>query len=218
MPLLDEIQSAFIQAIAVFLICLSVYGVRRLIYQKRQPTTFRIFMGFVSARGQFDRRFFVILFGAGLFGLVLTLAQYMLGDLFREVLLSKSSPFARILMAGHGAAAIFAGLIYCFIQASLSEEMFFRGLIARRLYPVLGLLRGNLVQAFLFWLMHFVIFRLITGEWISGVQLMAFATSFLMGLALGYVNFRKQGQSIWPSIVLHGTANFCAFLTLAVIF
>jgi membrane protease YdiL (CAAX protease family) len=130
-------------------------------------------------------------------------------------LLSDTSPYGKILNSGFGARAIILGLIYCFVQASGSEEILFRGLIAKRLYAVLGLPWGNVIQALIFWLMHLALFRAITGEWISMIQLLAFLTSFAMGLVLGYANFRKGGESIAPSWILHGSANFSTFLTLA---
>jgi hypothetical protein len=62
--------------------------------------------------------------------------------------------------------------------------------------------------------MHLAIFRLITGQWISVIQLVAFVTSFGLGLVLGYANNRNNGKSIMPSWILHGTANFASFVTL----
>ena len=65
--------------------------------------------------------------------------------------------------------------------------------------------------------MHLLIFRLITGEWISLLQFFTFVTSYGLGLVLGYVNFRKQGESIIPSWIVHGSVNFFSFLALAAV-
>ncbi len=47
------------------------------------------------------------------------------------------------------------------------------------------------------------------------LQTVTFVTSFGLGLIFGWANFRKNGESIVPSLLLHGSANFFTFLTLA---
>lgn len=126
----------------------------------------------------------------------------------------ETSPYGKILKNGFRAVQILSGLLYCFVQSGGAEEVLFRGLIARSLFRKLGFSLGNLIQAFLFWLMHLLIFKLVTGDWISWIQLYAFVVSFGLGLLLGFVNYRKGGISIAPSWIIHGTTNFVTFLAL----
>ncbi len=133
------------------------------------------------------------------------------------MLMSDSSPYGKILKNGFDFSAVIKALIYCFVQASAAEELLFRGLIAKRFFNAMGFLKGNFVQALIFWLMHLAIFWLVTGEWISLIQGVAFITSFGMGLILGYVNYRREGESIIPSWLLHGSANFFSFFALAIV-
>jgi len=63
--------------------------------------------------------------------------------------------------------------------------------------------------------MHLLIFRFMTGSWISWFQVYAFIASFGLGLASGFVNYRKNGSSIMPSWLLHSLGNFITFLTLS---
>ena len=76
---------------------------------------------------------------------------------------------------------------------------------------------GNLIQAFLFWLMHFIIFYFVTGAMFSSLQAQTFVISFTMGLLMGFVNFRNGGEGVWPSIFAHGGSNFAAFTALTLI-
>ena len=100
-----------------------------------------------------------------------------------------------------------------FIQSGESEEVLFRGLFASGLFRKFGFNVGNIIQAFLFWIMHLLIFKMVTGEWISWIQLYAFGVSFGLELILGFVNYRKGEISIAPSWIIHGTTNFVTFLT-----
>lgn len=113
-----------------------------------------------------------------------------------------------------GLIQIFSGLLYCFVQSSGAEEILFRGLFARSLFRKFGFAAGNIIQSTFFWIMHLLIFKLVTGEWVSWIQLYAFGVSFGLGLILGFVNYRKGGASIAPSWIIHGTTNFVTFLTL----
>jgi membrane protease YdiL (CAAX protease family) len=130
---------------------------------------------------------------------------------------SDSSPYGKILKSGFGVAADFKALVYCYVQASLAEELLFHGIFGKRLINALGFSMGNILQSLLFWLMHLLIFRLATGEWFSFLQIITFVTSFGLGLVMGYVNVRNSGESIAPSWILHGSVDFVSFLTLAIL-
>jgi membrane protease YdiL (CAAX protease family) len=121
------------------------------------------------------------------------------------------------LSAGFGAPAILAGLLYCFVAAAFAEELLFRGVIAKRCIHWLGFRAGNVVQATIFWLMHLWIVHWVTGAWISGLQAVAFVTSFGLALVGCYWNERRAGGSLVPSWLFHAGANFATFLTLAAV-
>jgi uncharacterized protein len=55
---------------------------------------------------------------------------------------------------GQGASALLPALIYAFIQTGLSEEIFFKGFLTKRLISKFGFQIGNGVQSLLFGLMH----------------------------------------------------------------
>lgn len=214
--LLNVAKDSFTQLVVALFIGLIVFGILKIFKRK---TSFAEFIGFKNPSIQMDKKFFAILFGLALFAIVTTYLQFSFSDTFRGFLTSDTSPYGRILKGGGaGILSLLSGFIYCFVSAGGSEEVIFRGLIAKNLFRWLGNSFGNIVQAFIFWLMHLLIFRFVTGEWFSWVQAFGFFMSFGLGLVLGYVNFRKNGESIWPSWIAHGTVNFATFLTLFFLF
>lgn len=216
MKITDQLTSALIQVGTVIGLSLIVYGIHWTLSLRKlgRPSFFK-YIGFQAAKAQLDSKFLKIWIVLIVFAVFSTYVEFQYSANFREMLMNSSSPYAKLLKDGFNIRSVILALIYCFIMASGSEEILFRGLIAKRFFSSINFLKANLIQALIFWLMHFVIVGLITGNWISYIQLVAFATSFGMGLVLGYANFRNDGNSILPSWILHGSANFFTFLTLA---
>lgn len=205
--------SSFTQLGVVLFLCLFVFGILRLV--RKNKTSFFDFTGLRKPATQIDKTFFLILIGMVLFSAASLIIQFYFSPTFKSFLLGETSPYGKILKDGFGPIQILSGLLYCFVQSGGAEEVLFRGLFARSLFRKFGFNVGNIIQAFLFWIMHLLIFKLVTGEWISWIQLYAFGISFGLGLILGFVNYRKGGVSIAPSWIIHGTTNFVTFLTLA---
>ncbi len=203
--------SAVGQVAFALVIGLIVYVVNR----KKAPQSFLHYIGLRFSISQLDRNFILLFVLIIFYGIFTTWIQFQFSIELRKMLTNDSSPYWRILKNGFTTSTVVAGFIYCFIQAAAAEEILFRGVIARRLIDKLGFFRGNLIQSIIFWIMHLLIFKLVTGEWFSVLQIYAFISSFGLGLILGYVNYRKNGDSILPSWLLHGFANFSVFLTLA---
>jgi membrane protease YdiL (CAAX protease family) len=211
----EQLLSALSQLGVVFVLCVLSYGVYRFRSRKRlSKQSLWKYVGLWRTRGQLDRRFWYIWSGLVVYGVVSLILKFQFSSRTREMLAGENSPYGAIAREGFGATAIALGLIYCFIKASGSEELLFRGLIAKRLYSALGSVWGNITQATIFWLMHVAIIRLLTGAWISWLQVDAFVSGFGLAIICGYVNFRKDGESIAPSWILHGSLNFTTLLTL----
>ena len=210
------LKNSFSQFFVAVLIGLFFFVIHRIFKGKK---SFFDFLGLKNAGQQFDRKYFATLVGLILFGIVTAYLQYNFSDTFRGFLVSESSPYGKILKLGETSfVVLLSGFIYCFVSAGGSEEILFRGLIAKKMYFWFGKFKGNIVQALIFWLMHLVIFRFVTGHWFSWVQFFVFVVSFGLGLLFGYLNFRKNGESIWPSWIAHGVANYFSFLTLFYLF
>jgi membrane protease YdiL (CAAX protease family) len=179
--------------------------------------SFTEYVGLKPFTHQLDATFWIIVALTLCLASVTAVIQNNMSEASRSLLWNESSPYAKILKNGSNIEALLSGLAYCFIQAGGSEEIFFRGLIGRRLNSVMVFWKANLIQALVFWLFHLVLVYLVTGQWFSGLQLFAFAMSCGLGLLFGFVNHRKNGNSIGPSWLLHSLANFTTLLTLAVL-
>jgi membrane protease YdiL (CAAX protease family) len=106
---------------------------------------------------------------------------------------------------GFGAIAILPAMIRSVFNTGLSEELFFRGFIGKRLYAKLGFKAGNAVQAILFGIARGAALRT------SNVPLML-ATAALTGLIgwmVGFMNEKaNESGSILPSWYIHSFSSF----------
>lgn len=117
---------------------------------------------------------------------------------------------------GLGADAIGSLLIIAFLKTALSEELLFRGLIAKRLYGFMGFRVGNIIQAALFGAVHLFIFALPDGPSFEvGLASAFFALPAISGWVIGYVNEKYGGGSIAPGWLMHGAGNAIWYYLLA---
>lgn len=105
---------------------------------------------------------------------------------------------------GMGAAAIPSILAYAFIQTAMSEEIFFRGFLLKRLSARFGFAVGNLIQAGIFGLIHLL---MVWGQVdiLAGTVIVIYP--IIIAALLGYLNEKCSDGSILPSWAVHGTLN-----------
>lgn len=133
----------------------------------------------------------------------------VLSSEFYEIFTDPDSVTGMIRNMGFGAEAIATLLVAAVIKTSLSEEVFFRGFLAKRLISLVGFQRGNALQALIFGILHTLIFLSITTNW-------AFLTVIFVFPAIGayvkvIVNEKYADGSIIPGWIAHGTANVIAY-------
>ena len=107
---------------------------------------------------------------------------------------------------GLGGSGIPVAVIYGFIRTGLSEEIIFRGFLLKRFQAWLGFKAGNMIQAFLFGLMHGIPFLFATHSIGSLILLTLLPGTF--GWYQGWLNEKQSNGSIVPSWLLHGMMNF----------
>ena len=107
--------------------------------------------------------------------------------------------------AGMGILAIPAVLVYGFVRTGLSEELFFRGFLLKRISSKWGFAIGNTVQAILFGAVHGIPFGIATHK--IFVTIMLTLLPGMLGWYQGWLNEKRCGESIIPSWLLHGTIN-----------
>lgn len=133
-----------------------------------------------------------------------------------ELAVAPNTVAGRLRALGPSATTASALAIYALLQTSLTEELLFRGFLAKRLIARFGFAAGNGVQAVLFGLLHLLLFvgpgaRAFSGAVAASVVAMTGGVGWLFG----YVNERRGNGSILPSWGAHGLTNLVAYSVLA---
>ena len=145
----------------------------------------------------------------GIMALVLVL---FLAAALVPVYMLRNTETATSQFEGLGAAGIPAALVYAILQTGLSEEIFFRGFLLKRLANKFGYAAGNTVQAALFGLMHGAMLYSQAGPVLSAVAAVLTGGA---AFAFGWLNEKKAGGSIIPSWCVHAVSNiFSSFVAL----
>lgn len=129
--------------------------------------------------------------------------------------IESSSAVSANVFAGIGFTAILPALIENFIANGMAEEILYRGFLCKRFCNKIGTVKGIILQAVLFGLMHnilYIIAGLEVGLW---YHTLTFIFTGMGALLLGWLNEKIFNGSIIPSILLHGTGNLIASLLIA---
>ncbi|EGP5171122.1 CPBP family intramembrane glutamic endopeptidase [Enterococcus faecium] len=101
-------------------------------------------------------------------------------------------------------------LVYAFIQTSLTEELLFRGFLAKRFIVKFGFIKGNLIQAILFGILH-VALLVSAGLNVFVIVLIGIFTG-VIGYILCWIDEKLALGSIYPSWIIHGLSNVVSSL------
>ena len=112
---------------------------------------------------------------------------------------------ANARFAGLGFGGIIPILVYAIIQTGLSEEIFFRGFMNKRLCNKFGFAIGNTIQATLFGLLHGVMFLAANIDILLVVLITIFSAT--AAWLMGYMNEKIGNGSIVPSWIIHSLMN-----------
>ena len=129
--------------------------------------------------------------------------------------IENSASVSANVFAGIGVAAILPAFIENFIANGVAEEILYRGFLCKRLISKIGLVKGIILQAVLFGLMHNILYILAgldVGLW---YHILTFIFTGMRALLLGWLNEKIFNGSIIPGILLHGAGNFIASLLVA---
>ena len=133
---------------------------------------------------------------------MVTVAFMFLGMLTLYML--KDVEIATSEFAGLGLPAIPAIVIYATFNTALPEEILFRGFLLKRLANKFGFNIANLIQAFLFGLVHGVMFFSLVGV-VKAIFIIEFTGT--IAWFMGYINEKRSNGSIIPSWLIHGISN-----------
>lgn len=144
-----------------------------------------------------DKRAFVVSF-------FMSFILLLVPGLIFILTLADRSNIAATQFAGKGISAVLQVLIHAFIQTGLSEEILFRGFLAKRLIKHLRFTAGNTIQALLFGLLHGLMLFSYAGLLSAVAVTLITATA---GWMMGYINEKQSGGSIISSWLLHALGN-----------
>lgn len=130
----------------------------------------------------------------------------------RSATLAETSTAGQIAQLAITPASIFVIVVVSFIQTGLSEELLFRGFVAKRLIARLGFERGNALQSAVFVAPHLLLFLGLPGTevtWWAVVVVAGWAAA--SGWLFGWLNERRGDGSIVPSWLAHGAGNALSY-------
>jgi len=198
--MVNEFIGAVLQVAAFSLIPFAVHLVRT-----RSTAGFFAAIGLVrsNARANFLAVLTSLLFAAPILLLTLTSPD------FRDIMSDPASVTGKFRSMEFGAEAVILLLIFALIKTSLSEEIFFRGFLAKRLIAAMGFRRGNVLQAAVFGLIHSLLFAFVTTNVVF--LFVIFFVPALGAYVSTYLNEEVAGGSIIPGWIAHALANVLAY-------
>lgn len=153
--------------------------------------------------------------GAAFLLIPASLAVFMLPAM-RDMAAGGNTVAGQLREQGLNADVIGQSVIIALFKTALSEEIFFRGLIAKRLIHWLGFAVGNTIHAALFGAIHLLIFVVPGGPKFDPVLALAMGgLPAVGGWIMAWLNERVGNGSIAPSWFLHAATNALAYPILA---
>jgi uncharacterized protein len=147
-----------------------------------------------------------------LLGTLSTLAQFQIAPL-RELLRAPHTLTGRLHQMGATPSMASVLLVAAVLKTALTEELLFRGFIAKRLIARLGLRRGNLLQASIFAGVHLLALAYLPADRRTPALVgFVFLAPFALALVAAWLNERRSGGSIVPGWVLHAGGNVVGYV------
>jgi len=167
--------------------------------------------GFFNKIGLYRTNGFILLYSVAI-GLVIGIIGIFMMRLFpslNDMAVGKGTVPASIRQVNNVGEKIVLTIFIALIKTALSEEILFRGGLAKWLIRKLGFLYGNLLQAVTFGVLHIAMF------WASasgvGFLLFSFALPATGGYLAAYFNERRANGSILPGWMIHGSGNLLSY-------
>lgn len=203
--LLNEILSALLQVIFLTFIPFIFF-----LFRKDKTISFKKYIGFYKAPAS---SYAYVLTGA-LFFIAMGIVVIFISENVKSAVLSPNSVTGKLKAMGLSINSIGILLIIALFKTSLSEEIFFRGFIAKRLINKLGFRTGNIIQSLIFGLVHLVLFYFLTH---AGIFSLAgiFIFSSAAGWVIGFIKEKKAAGSILPGWAAHGIGNTVSYFIIA---
>ncbi|GMQ57737.1 CPBP family glutamic-type intramembrane protease [Vallitalea sediminicola] len=190
---MDVLVSAIIQVIVLSIIPFFWW----LITSRKKVSFFR-WVGIKVPKIKNKRLYFIS------FILIVLLSLIPMYIIFRLFISVDATGIAISQFQGQRISALLPALVWAFLQTGLSEEIFFRGFLNKRLINKFGFELGNSIQSLIFGLMHGVFLFSVVG--VVGAIVITGLTG-IAGWFHGWMNEKQSDGSIISSWLLHGIGN-----------
>lgn len=202
----SELITSVIQVLVFALIPVIVYLIRR-----KSARGFLKYMGFYRP----ERRtvWYALLASVVLF---LIMWGVFLATGAVEVLYDEATVTGMLRAAGLSFETVLSLLVIAWIKTSLSEEILFRGFLAKLLIRRFGFQVGNLWQAAIFGVIHGLLILLVAAHQVSVwlIVLIVFLSS-AAGYILGWLKEQRGNGSLIPGWIAHGLGNTMGYFLIA---
>lgn len=191
--LISELIGAFIQVLLFILIPFIWW-----LISAKKKTNFLEWIGFkmVYHEGKWINTILITIGVVIVYGVLTTILM----NIYSDGVTAAGSSFA-----GMGISALPTVFVYGFVRTGLSEELFFRGFLLKRISSKWGFVAGNTMQAIFFGALHGIPFGIATHNIL--VTIMLTLLPGILGWYQGWLNEKRCGGSIVPSWMLHGIIN-----------
>ena len=179
-------------------------------FRKDKTITFSKYIGFYKPTGK--SIIYVLLTSILIFVSGIILVQTNSG--IKDAVFAPNSVTGQIKQMGLSFKSILTLLIIALFKTSLSEEILFRGFIAKKLILKFGFNVGNAIQSIIFGLLHLLLFWALTKTTIINL-LIIFALTTVAGWTIGMIKEKYANGSIIPGWIGHGIGNVLAYSVIA---
>ncbi len=176
------------------------------LFRKERSETFFHYIGLYRSSGK--SVIYVVL--ASLIFIIAGIGLIFMDDGIRAIVISPPTVTGELRQMGFNLDSIIILLTIALLKTSFSEEIFFRGFIARRLISIFGFQTGNILQAIIFGLVHLLLFGFMTKATLIPL-IFIFIFSTTAGWVIGYIKERYAGGSIIPGWIAHGVGNALSY-------
>ncbi len=198
--MLTDVLSAVLQLLSFSLLPFLVY-----LILKRKASGFFDWIGLKKSTGKANLMAILV----SLIFLIPPMLFSLISPEFKETLMEPSTMTGKFRAMGPGISTLLVLVVAAVIKTSLSEEILFRGFLTKRLIAWLGYQAGNITQAFIFGIIHFILFINLSEGVFFPIAILLF--SGLGAYVSAYLNEKLANGSIIPGWISHALANLVSY-------
>lgn len=198
--MINEIISALLQLLVFTAVPFVVYLITR--------KTRKGFFDYIGLKPSNRKANFLAVLVALVF-IVPPLLLTLFNNEFYQIMTDPETMTGKFRQMGFSLSTVFIIIIASVFKTALSEEILFRGFIAKRIIAATNYQTGNIIQALLFGIIHTLLFMIITSNLFFLIFIFIFPS---IGAYLSvYLNEKIAEGSIIPGWISHAGANLISY-------